>query len=165
MDEEVIAARTLSWPEFRTWFQQVQDSAPPDMEQMLASLEALLPACDRQMLAPPAMREYFRLGFHEAIRQGLDGWAWDTWLLAHPWGFRVEDIAVPAYVWHGEQDRLVPPAAGYYLATAIPNCRAVFFPEEGHLLSPPCWNEIFSTLVEGRNAGQGAQTVAARTPR
>src|SRR5690349_18581455 len=48
MDEEVIAARTLSWPEFRTWFQQVQDSAPPDMEQMLASLEALLPACDRQ---------------------------------------------------------------------------------------------------------------------
>ena len=79
-------------------------------------------------------------------------WAWDSWLLAHPWGFRVEEIAVPTYVWQGEQDRLVPPADGHYLAQAIPNCRAVFFPEEGHLLSPPCWDEIFSTLVGERNA-------------
>jgi pimeloyl-ACP methyl ester carboxylesterase len=151
MSETTVAARTLSWPEFRNRFEQVKSSTPPDSEQFFASLESLLPECDRQVLALPEVRESFRLGLGETFRQGLDGWAWDAWLLARPWGFRVEDITVPAYVWHGKQDRIIPPAAGRYFANAIPNCRAVFFPDEGHLLSPSCWDEILSTLAAGSN--------------
>jgi pimeloyl-ACP methyl ester carboxylesterase len=115
----------------------------------------VLAECERQVLAQPTVHESFRLELGEAFRQGLDGWGWDSWLLARPWGFRLEDIAVPAYVWHGEQDSLVPPAAGHYLAQAIPNCRAVFFPEEEHWIAPHYWAAILPTLVGGLNAAEG----------
>jgi hypothetical protein len=37
------------------------------------------------------------------------------------------------YLWHGELDAMVLPAMGRSLASAIPNCKATFFPTEGHL--------------------------------
>ncbi|MFQ5380739.1 MAG: alpha/beta fold hydrolase [Dehalococcoidia bacterium] len=36
--------------------------------------------------------------------------------------------------WQGEEDVLVPPAMGRHMAARIPNCEAMFFPGEGHLL-------------------------------
>jgi len=39
-------------------------------------------------------------------------------------------------LWHGELDRHVPVAAGRYLTSAFPNCRATFYPEDAHLSVP-----------------------------
>jgi pimeloyl-ACP methyl ester carboxylesterase len=70
----------------------------------------------------------------EAFRQGSRGAAQDVVLLGRPWGFRLEDIRPPVLLWQGEVDVLVPPAMGRHLAAKIPDCRATFFPGEGHLL-------------------------------
>jgi pimeloyl-ACP methyl ester carboxylesterase len=42
-------------------------------------------------------------------------------------------MRVPTLLWHGELDRDVPVVAGRHLASAIPNCRATFYPHEAHL--------------------------------
>ncbi len=55
-----------------------------------------------------------------------------------PWGFEVEAITFEkTFLWHGEQDRIVPVAAARLLSQALPHCTATFYPDEGH----------FSTLV------------------
>lgn len=41
-------------------------------------------------------------------------------------------IEVPVLVMHGELDRIVPPAAGRYLATQLPHAQSVFLPDLGH---------------------------------
>jgi len=48
----------------------------------------------------------------------------------------------------GERDRNVPVASGRYLASAIPNCRATFYPDEAHLSVPlNHQEEIFGALA------------------
>lgn len=54
-------------------------------------------------------------------------------LYVRPWGFRVRNIQVPVHLWHGEQDANAPISMGRYLAMAIPQCQARFYPGEGHL--------------------------------
>jgi fermentation-respiration switch protein FrsA (DUF1100 family) len=36
-------------------------------------------------------------------------------------------------MWHGEADRLIPPALARLLAKALPECIATFYPDEGHI--------------------------------
>ena len=69
----------------------------------------------------------------EAYRSGSRGPAWELALYSRPWGFRLEDVRVPVHLWHGEQDANHPVAMGRYLAGVIPECRAIFYPGEGHL--------------------------------
>ena len=86
----------------------------------------------------------------ESFRQGSRGVEWQFGLTTRPWGFRLEDIAVPVYLWHGEADSNAPPAMGRYLAQAIPNCEAHFLPGEGHLSAlGNHLGEILGTLTSG----------------
>jgi pimeloyl-ACP methyl ester carboxylesterase len=42
------------------------------------------------------------------------------------------DVDVPAIVWQGADDTIVPPAAAYALASALANCRLDVIPAAGH---------------------------------
>ena len=68
----------------------------------------------------------------EGLRPGIEGAAQDLRLLCSPWGLRLSDIDVPAIVWQGGDDPVVPPAAAYALARALPNCRLDVVPGAGH---------------------------------
>jgi hypothetical protein len=52
-------------------------------------------------------------------------------------------------LWHGERDDNVPVAAGRYLASALPDCRATFYADEAHL---SVWlrrrRDILSALIQ-----------------
>ena len=61
--------------------------------------------------------------------------------------FQLEDIRVPVYVWHGEADVNAPVTSGRYLAARIPNCRATFYPGEGHAALLKHSTEIMQTLA------------------
>jgi len=59
------------------------------------------------------------LALRESIRQDVQGWFRDL-EVQHvlPWGFLPAEIDLPegsVYLWHGEQDRVVPSAWGRYV--------------------------------------------------
>ena len=71
-----------------------------------------------------------------------------THFFTRPWGFRPDDISAEVYLWHGEVDATVPVRMGRYMANVMPNCRARFLLDEGHIsLIINHANQILSDLV------------------
>ncbi len=87
---------------------------------------------DRAILQRDNRWSFLLADMNEAFRNGVQGAVWDTVLLARPWGFRLEEICVPTFLWQGEKDKNVPIAMGRYLASNLPSCQATFVPEAGH---------------------------------
>jgi pimeloyl-ACP methyl ester carboxylesterase len=103
-------------------------------ERTLDAITAAMSPRDAEIARRPEVREILAADIVEAFRQGSRGAALDVVLLGRAWGFGLDEIQAPVYLWQGEADVLVPPAMGRYLAARIPDCRATFFPDEGHLL-------------------------------
>lgn len=99
----------------------------------MSRLKAYSPEPDQAALERPEVPHIIRDAILEAFRSGTRGPAWDARLLFGPWGFPPQEISIEIYLWHGEADRASPPAMGQYVANAIPNCRAKFVPDEGHV--------------------------------
>ena len=95
-------------------------------------LLARVRASDREQLARSGVRISLQAAMGEGLRPGVYGAAQDLRLYCAPWGLRLDDIDVPAIVWQGSDDSVVPPAAAYALARALPNCRLDIVPGAGH---------------------------------
>jgi pimeloyl-ACP methyl ester carboxylesterase len=93
---------------------QVQDNASPTPD--LSPEEFALVTADQR----------------EAIRTGGKGVVHDLKALWRNWGFRLQDIRTPVFLWHGEADNLAPAALAHSTAQRIPGCEATFYPGEGH---------------------------------
>jgi pimeloyl-ACP methyl ester carboxylesterase len=104
--------------------------------------QALLPKIKAMMVAD----------FMEALRAGTRGITWDLDILARPWGFHLHVITADVLLWHGEGDTQAPLVMGKRLGTAIPQCRATFFPREGHWAIYGHWQEILTALVQSETA-------------
>jgi pimeloyl-ACP methyl ester carboxylesterase len=102
--------------------------------------------------------------YAEAVRAGDSGIRWEMVMLANPWGFRLQDIAMEIHLWHGEQDARTPIAMGRYLANTIPNCHTTFLAAEGHDVIFLHWKEILSTLITAE-AGEDASIEVEKKPR
>jgi len=102
---------------------------------------------DEAFLDDPAERESFVDSIREAVRQGAAAFAPQYVAQIAPWGFRLEDITMPVTLWHGEEDVNASTAGGRYMAQAIPNCNARFFPGEGHMAFFPHMNEMLDLVA------------------
>lgn len=88
---------------------------------------------DTGILRRPDLFSVMRASFRESMRPGIQGAVDDLRIYSRPWGFRIKDIrAGEVYLWHGEKDRLVPPQMGRKMAASMVDCRARFYPHEGH---------------------------------
>ena len=63
-------------------------------------------------------------GFRESMRVGLSGACRDAILYKRTWDLHQSEIALPVNLWHGEKDRIVPPAMKRGLAASIPESQA-----------------------------------------
>jgi pimeloyl-ACP methyl ester carboxylesterase len=102
-------------------------------DRLMSGMVRSLPEPDQVALKRPEIMAMLKQTMAEAFRSGSRGAAWETLMYARPWGFRLEEITMPVYLWQGELDKNVPPSMGRYQAHAIPNCRATFYPGEGHI--------------------------------
>jgi len=105
------------------------------------------PETDKKAFARPDIQEVDRQDLSEAYRNGAQGAFWEVVLLASPWRFRLEDIHTKVFLWHGEEDTTVPQQMGRYVARALSDCKAKFYPGEGHTLIYNYWREILTEAV------------------
>lgn len=102
------------------------------VDQLVASLESLLPEVDRAVLTDE-FGEDMAASFREAMRTGVDGWLDDDLAFVSPWGFDLAEIDVPTALWQGSLDLMVPFAHGTWLADRVPGTSAHLIEGEGHL--------------------------------
>jgi pimeloyl-ACP methyl ester carboxylesterase len=101
-------------------------------QDMIAGLETLLPEVDRAALTGE-FGEDMVASFAEALRLGVEGWVEDDLAFARPWGFDLAEISVPATIWQGSDDLMVPFAHGQWLASHVPGAIVHLEDGEGHL--------------------------------
>jgi pimeloyl-ACP methyl ester carboxylesterase len=101
-------------------------------DQIVTQMETLLPPVDRESLTGE-FGDFLARQFRQAVSVGVDGWLDDDLAFTRPWGFDLDAIAVPTYVWQGSEDLMVPFAHGEWLAAHLPNAVVHLESGEGHL--------------------------------
>lgn len=102
---------------------------------------------DPDVVSDPAMRRNLFSVLHEGLRQGPTGIAWDNVAWCGPWDVDLRTVRCPVELWYGDQDQMVPPAHGEWLAGHLPDARLVVHPGEGHLVPMRHWVEIVAALT------------------
>ena len=101
-----------------------------DAEALVRDLATLLPEVDRRVLTSDVGADAVA-GMIGGV-QVPDAWIDDDLAFVRDWGFDVARLAVPAYVWQGSEDKMVPFHHGEWLAEHIPGAVAHLEHGEGH---------------------------------
>jgi pimeloyl-ACP methyl ester carboxylesterase len=91
-----------------------------------------VPRSDRTVLADEEVRANLRTALGEGLRPGIRGALQDLRLYCAPWGLALDEVGMPAILWQGSDDTIVPPEAAYDLADTLPNCRLEVVEACGH---------------------------------
>jgi len=125
-----LISRGLPWllsPLIRPFFQDEEHAA-----RFGRSFNRWWPEPDRKVR--PRIGNILAASVAEAFRQGSKGPAYEGTLLGGHWDFNPEDVHYPnLYWWHGERDRHVPIAMGRAVAARLSGCKAIYYPDEGHI--------------------------------
>jgi pimeloyl-ACP methyl ester carboxylesterase len=128
-----LLSRAACW----LWARMALAGLGGDRERLLARLSKPLPPPDREVLAEvaadPQRWQNFLDDTAEAFRQGGAGVRADLAVASRPWGFQLDEVRVPTWLWHGTADEEVPVAAARHMAQMLPGCQATFT-DEGHLM-------------------------------
>jgi pimeloyl-ACP methyl ester carboxylesterase len=130
------------------WRDHLKD---PTVEMIISSLQTVLPDVDRAVLTDE-FGEDMVANFHEAMRNGVDGWVDDDLAFTRPWGFDLKEISVPTSIWQGSVDLMVPFAHGQWLSKKVPGAMVHFEQGEGHLsVGIGALDRMFDELVRAGN--------------
>ena len=143
---QITLARKAPWL-LTLLFRTMARSLRHEPDKLLAQFIAALSDSDRAAMAEPDAQATTLRMLDAAFQQGARGATWDTSLCARPWGFRLQDIAMPVHLWHGEKDNLCPVGMGRYVAESIPDCDAAFYPDDGHLSMMRHYDEVLTTVA------------------
>jgi pimeloyl-ACP methyl ester carboxylesterase len=102
-------------------------------------LGLVLPSCqqaDRAALSDPDRSAAMLAWTKEGLRQGARGALRDYHVYVHDWGFRLDEIAIPVVLWHGESDSAVPIRHSELISAELPQATLHRLPGEGHFSLP-----------------------------
>jgi pimeloyl-ACP methyl ester carboxylesterase len=115
-------------------------------EEIREVIATLLPPVDRAVLTGERAA-HAKQNIDRAVSPGIAGWRDDDLAFTKPWGFELSDISVPALLWQGVQDKMVPVAHGRWLAERIPGVESHISEPDGHLsIAVGRLGEIFDWL-------------------
>lgn len=102
-----------------------------DAAGVIRTLDTLLPDVDRAVLSGDLGEDLVR-NLQGGARE-LYGWCDDDLAFTSHWGFELDEIRVPTYLWQGSADLMVPFHHGEWLAAKIPGVVPHLEQGEGHL--------------------------------
>lgn len=100
---------------------------------------------DREILEK--IRHEWKEMNQESWRQGYQGAEKDLLLYTSDWGFAIDTIKAPVYLWYGQADKNINLGTANYYHSHIKGSKLTIYPGEGHLISISHAEEIFKTLV------------------
>ena len=103
-----------------------------DATAVVESMSTLLPAVDRAVLTAE-FGEDLATNLAAGLSPEVDGWVDDDLAFVRPWGFDLDDVTVPSFLWQGSEDLMVPFSHGQWLSGRIPGVTAHLETGEGHL--------------------------------
>ena len=140
----LTAARVSPWlARPMVWFTARQALAG----NLIDRLSKSTPPSDAEVLRRRHVREGLARSLVESFRQGNGHATWDGVAVARGEGFRLEDIEPELRIWHGEQDRNDPVAMARAQEQRLSHVRAIYYPDDGHLIFFSRIEEILSELA------------------
>lgn len=125
-------------PRLNTVFLKRMSKRYADPAWMMAHMKRSLSEPDQMLLEQhPEIFGVFSLSAQEALRNGVQGDAWEWRLYVKPWGLRLSEIKTEIELWYGGYDRNTPPATGHYYSHHFANSYLNIVPNGGH----------FSTII------------------
>jgi hypothetical protein len=105
-----------------------------DVQKLLLENLNDFPEADQKLFKDPKFNRLFAEETFEAFLQGSKWVAYEGKLYSRSWGFKLEDISpeIKVFIFHGEIDDQVPIDMARYMEKQIPNCEAIYFPNETH---------------------------------
>ncbi|KAF3909941.1 hypothetical protein ABW20_dc0102504 [Dactylellina cionopaga] len=142
--------RLLLWiAGFSTWLAEwlihltmgsIARSDIPQLIKMMESQAAGLPQpaidkeCMKQVTTDEVLTGAYLGSMKEALRPGSKGAAWEFWLFASDWGFKLEDLdASRLTIWHGGLDVNVPVGMPDKASKLLPNALYKRMDHDGHI--------------------------------
>lgn len=117
----------------RPWLEeQIPELRDADAAGVVAAMATLLPAADVEVLTAE-VGDDLATQMRTSVSSGIDGWLDDDLAFVAPWGFDLDTLAVPVYIWQGSEDLMVPAEHGRWLAEHVPGTTAHLEAGEGHL--------------------------------
>jgi pimeloyl-ACP methyl ester carboxylesterase len=156
----------LVWlPRFAPWLigpiwnrlAKLSDSDPVGLLRMIADT---MPSSERRAISSPEVAEVFMDAAYEAFRTGTGGVVAEQRLLARDWGFALDAIKAPVWLWHGEDDETSPIGMAHWLAAALPKCQAQFLPGRGAIVVDDVLPDAITTLGDYWNSNTEAPTTS-----
>lgn len=138
--------RRLPWL-LRRLQRRVARLADRDPAGLLREASGTLPPSERAALASPEIAEIFMDAAYEGFRSGVDGMVDELRILAEPWGFALDGIEPPVFLWHGETDRVSPLAMARALAREIAKSQLQTVPERGSAIAVEVVPDAIATLA------------------
>ncbi len=148
----------LVWlPRFAPWllgpiWNRLAALSDSDPTRLLRLIADTMPSSERRAISSPEIAEVFMDASYEAFRTGTRGVVAEQRLLARGWGFDLEAVTAPVWLWHGEEDGASPVAMAHWLVAALPKCQAHFLPDRGAIVAGDVLPFAIATLAEYRNA-------------
>jgi pimeloyl-ACP methyl ester carboxylesterase len=102
-----------------------------DADGVIRTLDTLLPDVDRAVLTGEVGEDIIR-NLQGGVEE-VDGWLDDDLAFTRDWGFALDSIRVPTYLWQGSVDLMVPFHHGEWLVDQIPGVVPHLEQGEGHL--------------------------------
>jgi pimeloyl-ACP methyl ester carboxylesterase len=113
----------------------IKDQAPSlaEAEKMLIRPSRFISDGDHRALQDAVLRTGIAQAYIESLRSGGRGDRESAVTLLSPWGFTPQQVQFERlFIWHGEDDRVVPVAPLRLLSQQLAHCSARFYPGEGH---------------------------------
>lgn len=96
----------------------------------------LLSAAERAVFADSEFMGVILGAMREGFRQGGAGAAREMNIFTHSWQVDLKKIRAKTWLWHGEEDSVVPLSHSQHHAEQIKNAQTYFLPNEGHFSLP-----------------------------